>query len=127
MNIPNYDYPYSPDIAYKIDGIYLDIEVDEPYYEKEGVFYPYHGYDEKKEQNRNEFFVERNWIVIRFAEEQVVKYPESCVKEVAKLVNHLLGIPIPKSLVNIPDLKPIPRWTTNQAEMMIQKKYRDQY
>lgn len=127
LNIPNYSYPFSPDIAYKIEGIYLDIEVDEPYYQKEGRYYPYHGYDEWQDQNRNEFFVERNWIVIRFAEEQVAKYPESCVKEVAKLVNQLLGVAIPESLVDIPDLKPIPRWTTNQAEIMIEKNYRNSY
>jgi hypothetical protein len=127
LNIPNYDYPFSPDIAYKIEGIYIDIEVDEPYYEKDGILYPYHGYDEWQDQNRNEFFVERNWIVIRFSEEQVVKYPESCVKEVAKLVNQLLGEGIPASLVNIADLKPMPRWTSNQAEIMIENNYRNRY
>ena len=127
LRIPNYEYPYSPDICYIYQGIYIDIEVDEPYYFKDGQYYPYHGYDQWRDANRNEFFTHRSWIVIRFAEEQVVKYPDRCVKEICKVINQFTEESIPSSLANVNDLEPIPRWTTEDAEVMIEKRHRNFY
>lgn len=128
LNIPDYDYPYSPDICYIIDGIYFDIEIDEPYYKDgQGNVFPCHGYDDYKDDSRNEFFLERNWIVIRFAEEQVARNIKGCCKEIAKKVNELTGRPIPSSLNNVDDLIIIPRWTRWEGTDMGSNHYRDTY
>jgi hypothetical protein len=127
LKIPNYEYPYSPDICYIYKDLYMDVEVDEPYYFKNGQYYPYHGYDQWKDSNRNNFFTNRHWIVIRFSEEQVVKYPDSCVKEICKVIKQITGDSLPCSLANVNDLEPIPRWTTEEARTMIDERYRDSY
>lgn len=125
--IPNYEYPYSPDICYIYKGIYIDVEVDEPYYFKNAQYYPSHGYDQWKDSKRNSFFTDRGWIVIRFAEEQVVKHPDQCVKEICNLVKDFTNDSIPHSLKNVGELRAIPRWTTEEAWTMIDNSYRDFY
>jgi hypothetical protein len=62
---PDFDYPYTPDFIYqdKKWNLYIDIEIDEPYVKNTKK--PIHVDD----STRNEFFLESNWIIIRFAEE----------------------------------------------------------
>lgn len=125
LNHPDHDYPYFPDICYIHKGIYFDIEVDEPY----GYLNkkPIHGHDEWKDSKRNQFFVGRCWVVIRLAEEQVVRYPDGCCKAIAKIINQTIGTPIPQSLLMMPDVPIIERWTLNEAESMAYRNYRDTY
>ncbi|MBD2505290.1 hypothetical protein [Anabaena azotica] len=129
FTIEDFSYPYTPDFCYIDDKLCIDIEIDEPYFKKQsnGLYYPYHEYDSYKECQRNQFFIDLNWIVIRFAEEQVIRYPEQCCKEIAKVIFNITYQAIPDSLVKIPDLEPIPRWTKSQAKEMIASKYRDTY
>ncbi len=77
---------------------------------------------------RDDFFVDCLWIVIRFSEEQVVRYPESCCKEVAKVIFKLTGnLSVLSSLKDENDLKPIQRWTEEEAIIMADNNYRDNY
>lgn len=130
LTIPGCEHPYSPDIAYvdPATGLHIDIEIDEPYAYKTKD--PIHciGVDDQ----RNTFFLERGWIVIRFSEEQVVKYPEECCKTVAQVIRDLIGktaISPEKwaKLEQIPALKPMPQWTHEEAMEMAQKNYRHTY
>lgn len=70
--IPNSNFSYSTDFTYidKSLNLYVDIEIDEPYYYKTKE--PTHCSDQEKDKHRNAFFLENNWVVIRFAEEQKV-------------------------------------------------------
>ena len=91
LNIPNFKHHYSPDFVY-IDSalnLYIDIEIDESYAFNSKV--PTHFVGASKDTNRNNFFLDKNWLVIRFSEEQVVRYPQSCCKEIAKVIDDVLG------------------------------------
>ncbi|MBN8561108.1 MAG: hypothetical protein J0L70_11330 [Leptolyngbya sp. UWPOB_LEPTO1] len=126
VSIPNYEYPYSPDITY-IDttlGLYIDIEVDEPYDYYSGQ--PTHELNGEKDARRDQFFLRRGGIVIRFSEEQVVCASESCCKEVAKTIASLTGDPtIPAQFENVPDLVSMPQWTYTEAAEMALNRVRD--
>jgi hypothetical protein len=131
FNIPNYQYPYTPDFIY-VDSslnLYIDIEIDEPYFlNKSGQFEPYHYLYSKKDKDRNQFFLEKNWIVIRFAEEQVVHQPESCCRVIAETIAELLkDDSILYRFDNISPLNPIEIWTEAEASKMADSQYRDQY
>lgn len=90
VGIINEDYigdktPYVPDIAYynETSGICIDIEIDEKY-SKDGILihYEYSSHDEA----RNDFFLAHNWIVIRFAEQQILDDKEACAVTVIKTI-----------------------------------------
>lgn len=121
------NYPYTPDFILHLPewNLYVDIEIDEPYDAKKKK--PTHCIDIPKDKNRDDFFLEKNWIVIRFAEEQVVGSPKSCCKFIASVVSALTGQLIPKELQNIPRLKDVPRWDTKTAKRMVRKQYRNCY
>ncbi|OLP17419.1 hypothetical protein BST81_16640 [Leptolyngbya sp. 'hensonii'] len=129
--IPNFPTPYTPDFALiePISGLHLDIEIDEPY-NAEGEPVHYLGLDDR----RNEFFLERNWIVIRFAEEQVIRYPDACCKLIARIVADVIGAPqgSPQAiaLVALEQTNPLPRvkhWTRREARAMAKRKHRGSY
>lgn len=124
--IPDTDQHYSPDFAY-IDteyNLHIDIEIDEPYSHKNQEPVHYIG----KDQTRNQNIAERNWIIIRFAEEQVVRQPHACAKAIAQLCASITQTQtIPAELETAPDLPPYPMWTLPQAREMALKQYRDTY
>lgn len=67
-------------------GIWCCIEVDEPWYfrEGDGLKCPSHGMG--KDDRRDEAFLDYGWIVIRFAEAQVAQDLQECVQEVASVL-----------------------------------------
>jgi len=128
LNIPNFQYPYSPDFTYinRELNLYIDIEIDEPY-EYMGRQATHYLYSEK-DNNRNSFFLFRGWIVIRFAEEQVVLYPQSCCKAIAKVISNVLGDNSDlMQFCNVPDLPLLRQWTELEAFEMSSKQYRETY
>ncbi len=131
FNIPNYQYPYTPDFIYSDSrsGLHIDIEIDEPYFlNKSGQLEPYHYLHSKKDKDRNQFFSKKNWIVIRFAEEQVVHQPESCCRVIAETIAELLkDDSILYRFDNISPLNPIEIWTEAEASKMADSRDRDQY
>jgi hypothetical protein len=140
MQNPNFSsgYAYTPDFTY-VDNFkylnekvpfYIDIEVDEPYYFDSDIKdnSPCHYIGLVKDETRNKFFLDRGWIVIRFAEEQVAIQADSCCKELAKLISQItLDDSIVNNFRNIPDLDQVSMWTEEEAYHMIEKKYRDRY
>lgn len=118
-------YEYTADFAY-IDpksNLHIDIEIDEPYIYQTGQ--PIHclGTDE----DRNQFFNSRSWIVIRFSEKQVVRSPDNCCRQIAEVVARILGGDIPDRLKRINPVQPDPCWTYEEAEEMARDNYRDRY
>ena len=79
----NYNISYYPDFVYHDEtGLYIAIEIDEPYDEKYDK--PMHCIG--KDDDRNNFFIENKWVVIRFSKEQVIRWPELCCKEIALVI-----------------------------------------
>jgi hypothetical protein len=119
---------FSTDFALVIEevGLYIDIEIDEPFDLKKKR--PTHCINDYHDSYRNGFFLQGNWVIIRFAEEQVVRYPKSCCREIASCVFQITGLDrFLKPLVTEPILKPIPQWSKKEARYMAQVNYRDTY
>lgn len=128
VSINGKQYAYSTDIAIILDevGLSIDVEIDEPYDYKSRC--PTHCIDDPADTRRNQYFVENNWIVIRFSEAQIVMYPHSCCKTIAKVISRVtLSQRFLKDLHQIPDLQPYPMWTKRQAKKMAGARTRDSY
>lgn len=108
----------------KAIGLHIDIEVDEPYIYNTTDPIHYIGKDEW----RNELFLGRGWPVIRFCEEQVVRFPDACCKEIAQLIALVtVRQEIFSQFHNVSALPRIKRWTKAEAKQMAQQKYREHY
>ncbi|MEG4118432.1 hypothetical protein QUA43_13280 [Microcoleus sp. N9_B4] len=126
--IPGTSFRYTADfiLVHKPTGLAIDIEIDEPYEGRTGK--PHHCVDRDKDNQRNQFFLERNWVVIRFSELQVVKYPDSCCKAIARIIAQITGDY--RGLVqfgNVADLLPHKQWTVKEAIYMAKTKFRNSY
>lgn len=126
--IPGTSFRYTADfiLVHQPTGLAIDIEIDEPYDGRTGK--PHHCVNRSKDNQRNRFFLERNWVVIRFSELQVVKYPDGCCKAIAKIVFQITGDY--RSLVqlqNIKDLLPHKQWKVKEAVYMAKTKFRNSY
>jgi hypothetical protein len=121
-------FSYTADfiLVHRLSGLAIDIEIDEPYEGKTGK--PHHCVDRNKDNQRNRFFLERNWVVIRFSELQVVKYPDACCQAIAKVIFQITGDY--RSLVklqNIKELLPHKQWKVKEAVYMSKTKFRNSY
>lgn len=128
LPIPGSELFYSTDFTYinKLINLYIDIEIDEPYYYKTKE--PTHCCDQDKDKNRNTFFLKNNWIIIRFAEEQVVCYPNRCCQVLARVVAEITGDwELGNKFQEVPELPPIKHWTIREARKMARSNYRDRY
>jgi hypothetical protein len=128
LPIPNWDGAYSTDftISFPEIGVWIDVEIDEPYDYKTSL--PTHCADDERDRNRNSFFLKNNWIVVRFSEEQVVRHPSSCCKEIASVIQIVTGMTMySQFLATAPTLMPMLMWTKQQAKKMAKAKSRDKY
>lgn len=125
---------FEPDIALIYENNYhinIDIEIDEPYsgYDRK----PIHCKDNPADLYRDQVFVNSGWIVIRFAEEQVIKSPLNCTLIVARLLHSIDCMYTVNTLI-LADIEkssevffPISKWTIDEALSMSASNYREQY
>lgn len=116
--------PYMPDyvIQYPEHGIYIDIEIDEPYAFRSGI--PIHTNDSA----RNDYFLNNGWSIIRFAEEQICKQPELCCKVIAEHLRNLSGEHIwIEGFHHLSRLADVESWDKQAAEKMAESRYRYSY
>lgn len=123
---------YEPDFAY-IDeehGVFIDIEVDEPY---SASGHPTHFLlpdGTNKDSARNERFRQAGWYVIRFSEEQIFCHTAECLREVYKLALSAGAIDTLPAALTSPQseaLQPHPRWTKNDSYDMKRRHHRKTY
>ncbi|MCY7283686.1 MAG: endonuclease domain-containing protein, partial [Cyanobacteria bacterium CAN_BIN43] len=106
--------------------LYIDIEIDEPY--AYNTKEPTHFLGAWKDDNRNNFFLSKGWLVIRFSEEQVVRHPQSCCKTIAQAIAEVLGDnSVLNQFATMPNLQTMQQWTQSEAEDMAANDYRDRY
>jgi len=129
VDIPNFRFPYCLDFAYiEESGLSIDIEIDEPYTERDRQLIPIHFSGKREDNNRNNRLTSMGWIVIRFTEEQVARYPNECCKVIAKEIYELTGNRSFLDLTNhFGELPPIEQWSEAEAVEMARNSYRDRY
>ena len=90
-------FSYYPDIAIVTGGLFIDIEVDEPYTIENGTVQPIHYltdssyYPESSDSERNRLLSKAGWEIIRFSEEQVVLHLDNCVRFVKAFICSILN------------------------------------
>jgi hypothetical protein len=128
FEIPGSDYRYSTDFCLGIEEVelWIDVEIDEPYEGRKKQ--PHHCLDTGKDEKRTQFFLEGNWVVIRFAEEQVVNNPLACCREIAQVLGTLTGnYQYLTPLLSVKPLEKVKRWTQAEALLMVKRKFRERY
>lgn len=114
---------FYPDFIYHDDtGLTINIELDEPYALSDHTPIHCHGQD----QARNSYFVRQRWVVVRFTEEQVVRQPELCCKELAQLIFKLNRRHYAVRFL-YDSLRPQPTWSQAQARQMARQQVRENY
>ncbi|QEI41364.1 hypothetical protein BMF77_01949 [Dolichospermum sp. UHCC 0315A] len=111
----NLSYTFTPDVIIHVPSLnlWIDVEVDEPWFLNDlGQREPIHYIG--KDDYRDRQFLNANWVVFRFAEEQVAKQPNSCAKEIAKFLL-LFDMNVMSKFQNIPNLKTIQCWNNTDA------------
>jgi hypothetical protein len=116
---PAADKPHEPDISLVIKGLglnlFIDVEIDEPF--DRNTKTPKHLVGEDRE--RDEWFNDKGWIVIRLAEAQVKGQPKHCLAFIARVIHSVYPeYHIPSHLKKLPDPKPVAQWTFHEAEKM---------
>ena len=116
---------YYPDIIVKTkSGFFIDVEIDEPYSAESCQ--PIHFMDgfKGKDDHRNELFIKSKWCVVRFAEEQVCRHPQSCIEFLVDLIKRIEDMNIPL----VPEFEyHISKWTQEQASEWAKQDYRNSY
>lgn len=115
---------YYPDMTLDINGkVFIDIEIDEPYDYKTKIETHYIG---SKDDERNNWFVQNNWFVLRFSEFQIKNNLTKCIDIVNEVVQFTLtGNTI--HFVNLNNLTKeiqMPLWSKEEARLMAINNYR---
>jgi hypothetical protein len=110
MRLGSFSNPFCPDFVYAEDGLFIDIEIDESYdfLSKKPIHYI-----DGSDDERNDFFLQNNWFIVRFAEEQIKNDPDGCIEFIKHFVRCLKSF-------NINDIKygyskGIRRWTYEES------------
>ncbi len=94
------------------------IEIDEPYtIDADRNLIPIH--IKAMDDERNIQFLKNGWNVLRFAEEQIIKYPNECIKQIVDFIE--------KSELNANFTHKIKCWLYDESKLMIDEKYRNSY
>lgn len=121
------DAHYFPDFVlyYEPHELWIDIEIDEPYSLPHGEPTHYIGADDR----RNQFFLDKGWVIVRFTEEQVVRQPVACCRFLAELLQALTGddsfLPELRTAPSL-TIRPYP-WTEEDSRYMATYKTRQSY
>ena len=89
---------------------------------------PTHFVGATKDINRNNHFLAKNWLVIRFAEEEIARCPKSCCKAIAQIIAEVIGDDLElRQFSGIEDLPTRKQWTEAEAAQMAADNYRQTY
>jgi hypothetical protein len=125
-------HPYEPDFTL-IDekegvNIFLDVEIDEPYEGINDIARRKATHYQGADANRNKAFVNRGWIVVRFAEIQVHQNPASCCRFIADVVASINpDYTVSNDLLSTRPIDPVEQWTKAAAEQWSRERYRESY
>ena len=115
---------YCPDFIFEhsLSDLCIDIEIDEPYNQNDTL----HAISDLQDYDRNKYFMEKGWVIIRFSEEQIKNVPLSCCKEIAKLIKIITNdTTFSNMLINIPDLYRHRKWDYEDIPKLRALNYRN--
>lgn len=118
--------PYEPDFVLSNEkdnkNIFINIEIDEPY---DGwLRTPTHCIGDN--DSRDEFFANRGWIVIRFAEIQIHQEPKKCCAFIAKVIASI-DVDFKSEILLESNPNSIGQWDNLQSKKWANEKYREKY
>jgi len=128
LNTGKASRPFEPDIAI-IDNKFktnlrIDIEIDEPY----AAITRQPTHCKGDDDNRDIYFTDRGWVVIRFSEYQVHKHENECLKYIADRIRSVIpSFSTSATLANQPAVQPEKRWDIVQAQKWEKDNYREKY
>jgi hypothetical protein len=115
--------------------MYFDIEIDEPYTleKKQPIHYINEKNNSYSDEKRDFEIIQSNWVVIRFCEEQIIKYPEKCISLILlsikffnqQIPNLSFNIFVARMILDGPP--EVNRWTKSESLVLSFKKYREKY
>jgi hypothetical protein len=113
---------YNPDFTLicKQTNLHIDIEIDEPYSLSEKLPIHYLG---SSDDNRNEFFLNNNWCIIRFSERQIIQQTSECTETIKSIHNSIIEMKTYYST----NLSVDARWTYEESLIMQKNRYRENY
>jgi hypothetical protein len=104
--------------------VFIDIEIDEPYSFTTKQATHFIGTDD----DRNFEFLYNNWFVIRFTEEQVIRYPEKCCEFIINIKNKIVAkMSEPQAEFDVEFQFRQTPWTKEEAFKLMAEKYREEY
>lgn len=118
--------PFSTDFLFiePSTGLHIDIEVDEPFAFSTGE--PIHCVGD--DDYRNKCFVDANFVVMRFAEEQIRSQPLRCMRFLANVINQLTGNDSWKQQFSeVERITTVKQWTKSSAAKLKKQDYRQRY
>ena len=114
--------------------LYIDVEIDVPYDIESGEPQSFKGTpanpgDESfSKQEHDNFFEKEGWVVVRFAEEQIINQPISCCKFIAQTIYEILGDDAVLQKFNTVDnIQPVDTWSYQQCIELRDNHYRQNY
>ena len=128
QKIPAGNKFFYPDILIKCDGLYIDIEIDEPYSGADGT--PIHYVDnhyrlsESIDQSRNEYISSKGFEIIRFSEEQIFLHTDDCINYIECVINSIKNASGEYSLSFAHIVK---KWTKEEAANFAYRRFRNTY
>lgn len=117
---------YYPDIIIEKNGLYIDVEIDEPYAGNDGT--PIHYLKNRNysiDRERNDYFNRKGIEVIRFSEEQIFRQPEICVQVILDYIESTLR----GEKYELPhyDHFFIEKWSRDESMKMAYRRFRKTY
>lgn len=122
------DRSYQPDFIFQDQDtlLHIDIEIDEPYIKKSKEPIHFLKNNNHIDKDRDDFFTSHSWIVIRFAEEQVIKFPERCCDYIAEVIFDFTQKNewLPSENFSLQKVK---AWSYAEALSLFDRSYREEY
>lgn len=115
---------YVPDFCFihPSKSLKIDIEIDEPYTHKKQIHYT------TSDNRRNRYFIDKNWIVLRFSEQQIEKAPTECCREIAEIIYYFTNdVSYINNLLDTNRLKRLKKWTFEDSTKLIANNHRQHY
>ncbi|MBD5307916.1 MAG: hypothetical protein HDS15_01365 [Bacteroides sp.] len=117
---------YYPDLIIEHDGLYIDVEIDEPYAVNDGT--PIHyatGHNSSIDKERNEYFNRMGIEVIRFSEEQIFRNTETCARVIRDYIQTIKQGK--KYSLTLNNQFTIQKWSRDESIRMAHLKFRRTY